>query len=147
MAENKAKHEEILSHYYALAGLGYAEHKLGQDNRAVQHLGQALSLVTKTSAMAAHSLSLHALLAIALLLVDRGEVERAVELYALACRYPFVANSRWYEDVAGKHITAAAATMPPEFVAAAQERGRARNLETTMKELLAELEQNTEAHE
>ena len=63
-----------------------------------------------------------------------------MELYALASRYPFVANSRWFEDVAGKHIAAVAATLPPEVVAAAQECGRARDLGATVAELLAELE-------
>ncbi len=76
---------------------------------------------------------------IALLLADQGEKERAVELYALASRYPLVANSRWFEGVAGKHIAAVAATLPPEVVAAAQERGRARDLEATVAELLIEL--------
>ena len=65
---------------------------------------------------------------------------RAVELYALASRYPFVANSRWFEDVAGKHIAAVAATLPPEVVAAAQERGKARDLWATAEEMLKELQ-------
>ena len=81
-----------------------------------------------------------ALPGIALLLADRGEVKRAVEICALASRYLLVANSRWFEDVAGKHIAAAAAAMPPEVVAAAQERGRARDLDATVAELLVELE-------
>ena len=39
-----------------------------------------------------------------------------------------------------RHIaTAAVATLPPEAVAAAQERGRARDLKATVAELLAEL--------
>ena len=38
--------------------------------------------------------SLFGLVAAARLLADAGENERAVELYALASRYPFVANSR-----------------------------------------------------
>jgi len=80
-----------------------------------------------------------ALPAIALLLADEGEKERAVELYALASRYPLVANSRWFEDVAGRHIAAVAATLPPDAVAAAQERGQARTLEVTVAELLVEL--------
>ena len=33
-----------------------------------------------------------------------------VELYALASRYPFAANSRWCEEVAGQHIATVAAT-------------------------------------
>jgi hypothetical protein len=60
-------------------------------------------------------------------------------LYALASRYPFVANSRWFEDVAGHHLTAAAATLPSEAVTAARQRGRARDLDTNVRELLSEL--------
>ena len=62
-----------------------------------------------------------------------------MELYALASRYAFVANSQWFEDVAGRHITAAAESLPPEVVVAAQERGRARDLWETARELLGEL--------
>jgi predicted ATPase len=76
----------------------------------------------------------------ALLVADGGEAERAVELYALASRYPHVANSRLWEDIAGQHIAALAATLPPDVVAAAQERGRARDLWATVEELLIELE-------
>jgi hypothetical protein len=79
----------------------------------------------------------------ALLLADQGNVERAVELYALVPRYPIVVNSHWFEDVAGKRVSAAAATLPSEVVAAAQERGRARDLWTTVEELLVELEEET----
>jgi hypothetical protein len=78
--------------------------------------------------------------AIALLLTDQGETEQAAELYALASRHPYVANSVWFQDVAGKHIAAAAESLPPEVVAAAQERGRARDIWQTARELLAELE-------
>jgi len=55
-----------------------------------------------------------------------------------------VANSRWFEDVAGRHIAAVAATLPPEVVTAAQERGRARDLEATVAELLVELGETTQ---
>ena len=74
----------------------------------------------------------------ALLLADRGEAARAVELYALASRHPAVANSRWFEDVAGKQIAALAAGLPPEVAAAARERGRALDLDATVAEWLAE---------
>jgi hypothetical protein len=80
-----------------------------------------------------------ALPAIALLLADQGENERAVEFYALASCYPVVANSRHFEDLAGRHIAAVAAALPPDAVAAAQERGRARDLWDTAAELLVEL--------
>lgn len=79
--------------------------------------------------------------AIALLLADQGEVERAVELCALVSHYPSMANApRWFEDIAGRHIAAVAATLPLEVVAAAEEQGKARDLWETAEELLDEIE-------
>jgi len=54
-----------------------------------------------------------ALPAVALLEVDRGEVERATELYALAWGVPAVANSHWCEEVAGRELAAAVAGWRP----------------------------------
>jgi hypothetical protein len=72
-------------------------------------------------------------------LAGEGEIERAVELYALASRYPLVAESHWFSDVVGKQIAASADTVPAGRVSLLQERGRARDLEATTAELLAEL--------
>jgi predicted ATPase len=119
-----------------LASLIRAAYGLGRLNEAHQHLCAALQICIEVHDMPT---STDVLPMAALLLADGGRVERAVELYALASRYPHVANSRWVEDVAGKHIAAAATTLPPEVVAAAQERGRARDLWATVEELLAEL--------
>ena len=119
----------------ALALLGYAARGLGHLDQAGLHLHKALETAVEGGFVAL----LMALPATALLLADGGQEERAVELYALASRYPLVANSRWFEDVAGKHIAAVAAALPPEVVTAAQERGRARDLDATVAELLAEL--------
>ena len=74
----------------------------------------------------------------ALLLVGRGENERAVELYALASRFPLVAESRWFADVAGNTLAEVAAALPAERVAVLRERGRTCDLEATVTELLAE---------
>jgi len=109
---------------------------LGLRDQARKHLVQALQLVPDTGAFWP---LLYALAVVALLLIDEGETERAIELYALASRYPFVANSRWFEDVAGRQIAAAAAALPLEMVQAAQEHGRARDLDATVKELAIEL--------
>jgi tetratricopeptide (TPR) repeat protein len=130
------KYREFLDQ--GLAVRGYAARGLGQLPQAQQYLCEVLQIVADNRAFIP---SMLALPAVALLLVDRGEVERAVELYGLASRYEFVANSRWFEDVAGRHIAEVAATLPPEVVAAAQERGRARDLDATVAELLAELEE------
>jgi tetratricopeptide (TPR) repeat protein len=122
----------------ALADLGGVARGLFQLPQAQQHLYEAL----QTAAEIGFFMPLmYALPAIALLLADQDEKERAVELYALASRYPFVANSCWFEDVAGRHIAAVAATLPPDVAAAAQARGQARDLEATVAELLAELGQ------
>jgi tetratricopeptide (TPR) repeat protein len=121
----------------ALVGLGSAARGLGDLPEARRHLREALEIGSETGSFPTLMLALPAT---ALVLAEQGEEERAVELYALASRYPFVANSRWFEDVAGKHIAAAAEKLSPQVVAAAQERGRARDLEATLTELLAKLE-------
>ena len=123
---------------WALAMLGYMERGQGQLAQARRHLSQALR--TGTGIMSTPT-SLVVLPAISLLLADQGEKERAVELYALAARYPWVNHNCFIEDLAGKHIAAVAATLPPDVVAAARERGRARDLQATLAELLVELEQ------
>jgi tetratricopeptide (TPR) repeat protein len=84
----------------------------------------------------------HPLTAAVLFLRDEGQVERAVELWALASRYPFVHNSQWFHEIAGRDILAAAEDLPPEVVEAARERGRARDLWETARELLEELERD-----
>jgi predicted ATPase/DNA-binding CsgD family transcriptional regulator len=116
--------------------LGLAARGLERRDEAWRHLASALEGAGKGPRF----LELMTVLAgIALLLADEGQIERAIELYALASRYPFVANSCWFEDVAGRQITAAADTLPAERVAILQERGQARDLETTIAELLSEL--------
>jgi tetratricopeptide (TPR) repeat protein len=121
----------------ALAFPGYAALKLDRLLQAGQCFYQALRMASEIKSMLA---LLYTLPGVASLLADREEVERAAEVYALAARYPFVANSRWFEDVAGAHVTAAAETLPPEVVAAAQERGRAAEPWGVTEELLGEWE-------
>ena len=79
-----------------------------------------------------------ALSGVALWFAHAGQVERAVELYALCLKDPFVAHSRWHEDVCGRPIAEAARSLPPEVVAAAEERGRQREWLATLNELIAE---------
>jgi hypothetical protein len=117
-----------------LACLGYATYGLGNRMEARQLLVEALQIALAQRASRATP---YGLLLAGLLLAGQGEVERAIELRALVRRFSFIANSRWCEDVAGKHITAAAATLPTDAVAAAQTRGRARDLWATVEEVLA----------
>jgi tetratricopeptide (TPR) repeat protein len=127
-------HREWTSSY--LSSLAIACYGLGRLPQARKFLAEALQIAVDIRAPLPLT---HALPALALLLSGQGELERAVELYALALRYPFVANSVWWEDVVGKHIATAAASLPPDVVAASEERGRARDLWSTAEKLLVEL--------
>jgi predicted ATPase/class 3 adenylate cyclase len=123
----------------ALAVLGYAARGLGQLPQARQHLYEALQTAADIGAFMPFVLGLPV---VALLSADEGDArsaERAVEVYALASRYPFVANSQWFEDIVGRHIAAVAGTLPLDVIAATQERGQAQDQDTTAAQLLAEL--------
>ena len=120
--------------------LAVAELRLGNAGQARQDLCAVLRLAASKS-MGTWPMVL--LLPVAEYLASTGRPERAVEIHALAWRYPFIANSRWQQDVFGKRMAAVAASLPPEVVVAAEERGRALNLQTTVEELLEELERTT----
>jgi DNA-binding SARP family transcriptional activator/predicted ATPase len=121
---------------WSLAGLGLAVHGMGNRSEAQAHLLEALEI---TVDMGAFIPLLHLMPIIPVMLADAGEIERAVELYALAESHPFVANSRLFEDIAGRFIEAAAATLPPEVTESAQERGRTLDWWDTAAGLLKEL--------
>jgi tetratricopeptide (TPR) repeat protein len=121
---------------WAQVSLALAAHGLGDTPGARQHLSQALELALERGVVPP---LLWALPATALLLAGEGEIERAVELYALASRYRLVAESHWFADVVGKQTAAAADTLPAKRVAMLEQRGQASDLEATVAELLAEL--------
>lgn len=120
-----------------LALLGYAARGLGHYSRARRFLCEALQIATELEVFLP---VMFALPAVSLLCYDQGGTERAVELYGLALRYPFVANSRWFEDVVGRYIKDAAASLPSGVATAAQERVLKRGLQATAGMLLNELE-------
>jgi tetratricopeptide (TPR) repeat protein len=120
----------------ALAAIGRAEIGLGNPIGAWNHAREALALFVDTPAFL-HLL--YAISTIAFLLIDRDEILKAVELYALVSKQPFVANSIWFEDVYGVYIQTAAASLPPEGVEVAKERGRTLDLMDTARKLLTEI--------
>jgi len=122
---------------WPLSILGISALRLDQPLLAKRCLCEALQITVKIGGM--FSL-MHALPATALFAVGQGDAERAVELYALASRYPYVSNSRWFEDVFGRHIAAVAATLPPDVVTAAQAHAQTRDPVATAAELLREFE-------
>jgi tetratricopeptide (TPR) repeat protein len=121
-----------------LVALGITLHHLGRSKEAKRQIQQALQ--TATSNRRQVNL-MYALAGAALLLAKSGEVERALELYALASRYPFVDNSRWFEDVVGKEITAEGQSLPAQLRDEARERGRQLNLWRTANALLGDLKE------
>ena len=78
------------------------------------------------------------------LLAEQSRKERAVEIYALASREAYVANSHWFYDVAGRSIASLAAALPPGSAAAAQAKRRPRAREPAVMELLADFESQPE---
>ncbi len=83
--------------------------------------------------------------ALSLLKLMEGELVQAVELYAYASSYRYVADSKWFYDVVGRHIELAAESLPPEVVPAAQERGRNLDPSEVTREVLIELEERDES--
>jgi tetratricopeptide (TPR) repeat protein len=125
---------------WALAGLGRAAWGLGERDEAQAHLLQALGTVAEIRAFIP---LLHLLPVIAAALADADEPglhERALELYALSATRPLVAKAPLFEDIAGRYVRAATASLPPEVVAAAQERGRKLDWWETAEALLDELD-------
>jgi tetratricopeptide (TPR) repeat protein len=121
---------------YALANLACALLGLGQLPQARRHLHEAMRTAAEIQSV---SVLWHALPATALFFAEMGDYERAVELYALASRYPMVSNSLWFQDVAGRRIATGAKTLAPDVVAAAQTRGLAQDLWGIVAELVEEL--------
>ena len=122
----------------SLALLAVAQQALGQSIQAMRSLKQAHQFLLISHAFPS---LIHLFPAAACLLAQQERVHTALGYYALASRYPLVANSSWFEDVYGRPIAAITATLSSEVVAAAQKRGQTRDLWQTAQELLEELSQ------
>ena len=80
------------------------------------------------------------------LLVDEGQENRALEMGALLERYPMFGTSLGIQSFYdGPRLAAIRAALPPEVVAEAEARGRARDLQETAAEILVELEEVVKA--
>ncbi len=117
-----------------LAMAARAELGLGNLDAAWEHALRAVRLLSGQH----YFWLLEAMAAAAAVLAERGEAERAVDIYALLNRHEFVANARWFSDVFGQVVEKAAANLPPDTVAAAQARGEASDLWQAAQELLVE---------
>jgi predicted ATPase/DNA-binding SARP family transcriptional activator len=121
----------------ALFCLAYTFWALNDREKAIANMIQGLRVAIAAQPLNSMRFELPVM---ALILAGEGQLERAVEFYAAALQSPYIANSRWFEDIAGRHIRELAASLPPDVVAAAEQRGRARDLLATAQELLSELQ-------
>ena len=99
---------------------GYAAFALGDDSQLYADLAECAASAgpDRLWLTATRSIVLAALAAL-----TEGEPARAVELYALASTARYVAASAFFDEAAGRHVRQAAAQLPPDVVAAAEQRG------------------------
>lgn len=121
---------------YPHACLALATRGAGDGPEALHYLGAELKTTMASRAFPPLVLSL---LAAALLLSDRGEAERAAEIYHLVWREPFAQNSVWLREVAGRELEEVSARLPTGARQAAKKRGQALDLWETAAALLEEL--------
>ncbi len=119
----------------ALFSLALAARGMGRVAKTIELVQRGLRLAVETRALPA---ALFAVSVCALLLADADQAERALELYALVTRHPYYGDSVFHEDVVGGRIASGACDLPTQVVAAARERGRARDLQSTVLELSAD---------
>lgn len=121
-------------------GLGQTLGSLGILALQRGDLEEAQHAIDENLQMAAETLivlpSMTALSSLALLRIEEGDAETAVELYAAASQNGHVANSRWYGDVIGQKVEAAADSLSAALIESAQERGSAQSWRTVLRELL-----------
>lgn len=120
----------------AYAGLGLAAYLVGDTERAWDHIQTALQLLYEYQ----HFFWLfYALGALALLLDQRGQAIQAIETYSMIARYPFVANSKWFQDVIGNRLEQLAANhLPAKEIDAARQRAGSMEVWGTVRQMLKE---------
>jgi tetratricopeptide (TPR) repeat protein len=121
--------------------LGYLALQRHDTAQAQEHIRKNLEIAADTRMFLP---GMTALTSVALLWAKQGNVENAIELYTVALQNRHVADSRWYQEVVGQHITAVVQTLPVEMVEAAQARGQMREWRSTVQELLTAWDRSTQ---
>jgi DNA-binding SARP family transcriptional activator/predicted ATPase len=112
----------------ALAGLSRVELAFGDRRAAWEHAQQALNIHADIQLFTFFAYLPVAQMA--LLLIDQGEIVRALELYTLVVQQGYLAKSNWFADLYGRSIEAAIAKLPFDEQAAAQARAKTLNIFT-----------------
>ena len=122
--------------FEALSGLGFSTCYRGELEQSRRHFSQLLAESLRRKDFLCLLLALPGL---ALYLARRGDVEQATTVWAQAHCHPFVANSKWYQNVVGLELMAAAAGLPHDVAELAQRRGRGMELWPMIETLLGNL--------
>jgi tetratricopeptide (TPR) repeat protein len=132
IARRTNQHVELVG---SLVYAGTAQWQLKNELEAVRSFSEALQSGIDTRSPLGFLIPLSLC---TLLLIGRGQVKRAVELYALLRRYPYF-RARHMEDIFGHVVDAASATLPSEVAEAARARGEQLDLRATAEALLEEV--------
>ena len=76
-------------------------------------------------------------------LFDKNMSVKSVEINALACTFPFVANSKLFDDIASKDVNLVEASLDPKIVKMAKKRGKERDPWQAAEELLRTFSEET----
>ncbi len=115
----------------ASSGLGKVASAIGEYEQAKTHLYEALRTATE---MREVPLALETLEAIAELMSQEGVEERALESLALVLHHP--ASSQRTQSRAQHWLSELESQVPPQLFVSAQERGKAKELEDLVEEIL-----------
>jgi DNA-binding SARP family transcriptional activator/predicted ATPase len=121
----------------ALGGLALAQRGVGQAEPARAALQEALRIAVETKSRFT-LLTLCA--ALVVLLLYAGKVELALQAYISARLIPMIANSRWFDDIAGSELLAKSELLSPEARQAAEQRGRGMDFIDLAAAVLAEMQ-------
>lgn len=120
----------------ARANLCYVLRAQGDGRAARRHLAQALHKGIEFGSLTP---IMYSLPVAALLAVDEGQTERAVELYGAARRFAHITSSRWFAEVVCNELDEVCASLSLDKAAAAECRGREVDTWQIVEGLLAEL--------
>ena len=105
-------------------------------SEAIKLLIEGLRIMSEVDGMTQTQFHLPAM---ALLQLNDGNIERAIEFYAAGLKSAYISNSIWFEEVIGQRISKAAESLQPDVIEAAKARGQAKDFLQTAREILAEL--------
>ena len=110
----------------ALSFLAAVEARLGRFEQARLHLQEGTLIAAEAGSWQA---KVEILANAARVIAEQGNLEWAIEHYALATRHPYLGNSRFWWDVAGKRITELSAGLSNHVREAAEQRGKLLDLD------------------